>query len=208
MRVLVFDTETTGIIPSSITKLELMPYIVQCSFLTYDMTSHEIVHSYDNIVRVPNHVEISKKVSSIHGITNTISQEKGVPIADILHEFSEQLQQCDVLVAHNIEFDKKMIEFECKRAQIPSPFTLRESLREICTMKEGTELCNIIATNSRGSYKKWPTLGELYNSLYGAPPREALHNSLVDVIVCLCCFLYMVTDKEISYETLRGQINL
>ena len=54
MRVLVFDTETTGIIPSSITKLELMPYIVQCSFLTYDMTSHEIVHSYDNIVRVPN----------------------------------------------------------------------------------------------------------------------------------------------------------
>jgi hypothetical protein len=37
-------------------------------------------------------------------------------------------------------------------------------------------------------YKKWPTLLEFHQHLFNSVP-ENLHNSIVDVLVCLRCFL-------------------
>jgi len=39
-------------------------------------------------------------------------------------------------------------------------------------------------------YKKWPKLSELYFALFGETP-DGLHNSMMDVLVCLRCYLKM-----------------
>jgi hypothetical protein len=39
-------------------------------------------------------------------------------------------------------------------------------------------------------YKKWPKLVELYFALFDENP-DGLHNSMMDVLVCLRCYLKM-----------------
>jgi hypothetical protein len=39
-------------------------------------------------------------------------------------------------------------------------------------------------------YKKWPKLSELYFAMFHENP-DGLHNSMMDVLVCLRCYLKM-----------------
>jgi hypothetical protein len=64
-------------------------------------------------------------------------------------------------------------------------------------MKMSKELCNIERVNSRGPYIKFPTLCELYEKLFHTKP-ENLHNSMMDVLVCLRCYLKMVHNIDMS----------
>ena len=41
-------------------------------------------------------------------------------------------------------------------------------------------------------YKKYPTLSELYDTLFGNIP-VGLHDSMVDVEACLECYLHLTT---------------
>jgi hypothetical protein len=80
MRVLVFDTETTGLPQSKIISpdtLKLWPHIVQFSYVIYDTDVNDMVVSSDNIVKVGKDVVISEGSIELHGITSEISQSKG-----------------------------------------------------------------------------------------------------------------------------------
>ena len=76
MRILVFDTETTGIIPREENGVkpskELYPYIVQLSFIIYETQSKELVKSYDFIIDVAKHTKIPDETINVHGITNCL----------------------------------------------------------------------------------------------------------------------------------------
>ena len=76
MRVIVFDTETTGLIPSHSPRISSnlgkFPYIVQLSYVVYDTETHKIVHEQDNIIRLPDEVDITEKSTAIHGITKKL----------------------------------------------------------------------------------------------------------------------------------------
>jgi hypothetical protein len=63
-------------------------------------------------------------------------------------------------------------------------------IEHFCTMRAGVNICNIMTPrkNGNGMYKKWPTLLELYQHLFSQTP-ENLHNSMVDALVGLRCFL-------------------
>ena len=65
MRVIVFDTETTGLpqdMRASTEKTELWPYIVQISWLIYDDVSKSITNINNHIIKLPEGVQIPKKV--------------------------------------------------------------------------------------------------------------------------------------------------
>jgi hypothetical protein len=52
-------------------------------------------------------------------------------------------------------------------------------------------LRDVLNNNSeKKKYKKWPKLSELYYALFNQYP-DGLHNSLIDVLVCLRCYLKM-----------------
>jgi len=90
MRVLIFDTETTGLPKSrSINpdSLHLWPHIVQFSYIIYDVTDNDICVIEDNIIRVADDVEISQESAAIHGITNEISKSGGVDLNQVLSGF-------------------------------------------------------------------------------------------------------------------------
>ena len=118
MRMLVFDTETTGLPGSRIINpdtLKLWPHIVQFSYVIYDTDLNDIVKSSDNIIRVSNEIIISEESSKIHGITSEISKAKGVNIDIVLNDFFDNLRNVDLLIGHNVSFDINMVKVEILR---------------------------------------------------------------------------------------------
>jgi DNA polymerase-3 subunit alpha len=159
-------------------------------------------------------VTISEKVTQITGIDREKLNAEGVDIIDVLEQFYHAYCRADIIVAHNFDFDSKVIEIEANRNYERMENKNKELAPHIvwmfdpiyqkltnivmkCTMKMSKELCNIERVNSRGTYIKFPTLCELYEKLFHTKP-ENLHNSMMDVLVCLRCYLKMEHNIEIS----------
>ena len=117
MKILVFDTETTGLPKRNASPEEtyLFPYIVQLSWMVFDIGTNKVKALKDKIVRLPKNITIPQRASEIHGITQEKMLEAGEPIELVLDNFMRDVSSCTYLVAHNIEFDKNMIEVECFR---------------------------------------------------------------------------------------------
>ena len=106
-RYLIFDVETTGLLPREkkngpAIPITDYPYILQLSFAIYDSVEKSIIQKYDSYVRIPDEVEISSVVQSITGINKEVIQKKGKPIEEVLEKFYEAYVFCHGLVAHNM----------------------------------------------------------------------------------------------------------
>ena len=207
MKVIVFDTETTGLpvdYNALITDSAKWPHVIQLSYIVYDTDTKEILDFTDRIVKLDPAVVISPESIAVHKITAERSQEEGKPIGAVLAEFIYALQDVDLVVGHNVSFDKRMLRVECYRNGIHAePFinSSRILLPEYCTMRETTARCQLPTQNSKTgqTYFKWPKLSELHTHLFGAPPRGT-HNAIADVMICLRCFVSVKYDYDIASE--------
>ena len=229
MRILVFDTETTGLPQSkfiSPSTIHLWPHIVQFSYVIYDLSSNYIVDSRDYIVKIPESISIPEKSTEIHGITNQISQDKGVNINGVLTEFFHYLRSVDRIIGHNIEFDLNMIRVELLRIINFNPPTAEQlklckydlhflnNYKNIsCTLKDSIKFCNIQLIDKNGKpYLKYPKLVELHEKLFNKSPSN-LHNSFNDILITLRCFMKLkhnidLNDECDSFKKYSSQIGL
>jgi len=227
MRICVFDTETTGLPQTSVVSYEnilLFPYIVQLSYLIYDTKNDELIKIRDYVIKLPENIKIGEESIKIHGITNEISQKKGVYFDEIIEEFMDDFQGVECIVAHNIQFDLNMLKIEMMREIVKnqdgvitrSVLKKRKLMNDFlhmlmygnkpiyCTMKESIKLCNLKKVNMLGNYLKFPKLIELHQKLFNTEPRN-LHNSLNDILICLRCYCklkynYDILDKNIKIK--------
>jgi DNA polymerase III subunit epsilon len=194
MRVLIFDTETTGLPPRNTptNQTNKWPHVVQLSWVIYNDETNEVEEEYDNIISLGTHIPISPESTAIHRITSEISRARGVPIEVALFDFKHAANRCGKMVAHNLEFDKNMLIVELHRNMM---FHTVFPPVEYCTMKNGDAICKLVKVwdDGRTSFK-YPKLVELYYSLFGAdaPAPEGLHNAKVDVDVCMKCYVKMM----------------
>lgn len=216
MIVLVFDTETNGLPKNqkempNILNCHDWPNIVQFSYLLYDTDARGIILKSDYIIRVPKDVIISEESTKFHGITNEISDNYGVPIEGVLNLFYEKIKLADIVVAHNVDFDKKFVLAELfklmeKRTDLLCYLRMSTDIacskKFYCTMKESVDLCKIKAYTKieKKEYNKFPTLTELCKHLFGYEPKN-MHNAMNDVIVCFQCFYKMRFDLNICEES-------
>ncbi len=201
MKLLVFDTETTGKIgkiewklPINKETVEHFPYVVQFSFMLFNTETYKYT-TYDYVIKVPTTVDICEEVVAIHGITKGRSRVIGDSFKDIYSIFEECEKQCDMVIAHNSEFDTKMIRVECARNGIP--YTITKPV--YCTMKSTTQMCKLPKPKNKNPLSKdykWPALNELHYFLF-QEDASGLHNSMVDVIVCLRCYMKVMHTVDI-----------
>lgn len=180
-RLLFFDTETTGLprnYNAPVTDLENWPRLVQLSWIVTDASGKELIVK-DFIIK-PDGFTIPEDSSKVHGITTEIAMRDGNPLQDVLAEFVSDLETADMIVGHNVEFDKKIVGAEFLRCNIQS---IALDKRTVCTMKSSTDYC---ALPGKYGYK-WPTLQELYNKLFGKSFEDA-HNSLNDIKATKECY--------------------
>ena len=205
--ILIFDTETTGLIPKS--KHLPMPYITQLSFIVYDSQLNQIRSIFDSYIQLPKDIEVPDIVTELTGITNE-KCEKGIPIQQALGIFYHTMILCDCVIAHNIDFDIQMMNIEVARnietlgfcSNIQNMFSVN-CLRALniqldCTMRMSIDLCSLYTRNEQNRiYKKFPKLAETYFHLFQKVP-ENLHNSIIDSLVCLRCYLKMKFDMNMD----------
>lgn len=225
---MVFDVETTGLIPSknkdgTYPSLDSYPYITQLSFIIFDCIDLYVVKNYNAYIKLPAGVTISEEVTEITGITNDKCNELGQDIKQVLIEFFLWYMKSDYLIAHNQHFDKTMIRTELKRHfktmlyEHPGPEIIQMFNREYmknadkdfyCTMMSSINVCNIYCEykTKSGSYKKFPKLAELHAKLFDGEIPENLHNSLVDALVCLRCYMKLRFDKDIHPAKYRHML--
>lgn len=198
MRVLVFDTETTGLptdrkAPSSCT--ECWPHIVQLSYILYDASMNTILSEYDELVALPAGVKMSRGSIEQHGITEAQLRRKGVHIGAVLSDFTSAVQSADRIVAHNLEFDRKVVEAACYRAAMPLAFATDPVC--FCTARSGVPLCGIWAARKNGTqFLRFPKLWELHEELFSQRPGH-LHDALADVLICLRCYAQMAHNTDL-----------
>jgi len=201
MIVLIFDSETTGLLPKNAG--EPFPNMIQLAFTLYDTDKGRITSVYNEYVQLPPGVVISQKITEITGITGEMSAE-GVPVEEALEAFYTAYQEAEMLVAHNIEFDLKIIRTlaSSKLRKLSNAF-YENPKKMYCTMKEGAAICQIQKTSSYGVYLKSPKLSELYVKLFGGEIPKGLHNAFMDVLCCLRCFVKIRKDEDIPDDVFR-----
>jgi DNA polymerase III epsilon subunit-like protein len=188
---LFFDTETTGVprnykAPAS--DLKNWPRLVQIAWLLTDEKAHE-VSSAEYIVK-PEGFIIPNDAAEIHGITTELALRDGVDLQSVLSAVAANVNKASVLVAHNMQFDEKILGAELLRAGYPN---VVETKNRRCTMQEATNYCRL-----PGPYGfKWPTLQELHLKLFKESFAGA-HRALADVRACARCYFELKRLKVMA----------
>ena len=156
MKVIVFDTETTGL---PITKgfnnyysyKDLDKYnssrLLSICWQVYDNTTF-ISSNYFIIKPVDFTIDNKSKSCEINGITQEMALEKGIDINEVFTKLFNDLINTDRLVAHNINFDVNIILSELYRNNKNNIIDLLLSKSLYCTMINGKDIAKIKFKNS------------------------------------------------------------
>jgi DNA polymerase III subunit epsilon len=191
---LFFDCETTGLPKNreaSIMDADNWPRVIQVAWLLCNEAGHPI-ESDAHLIQ-PNGFIIPPEAQRIHGITTEQALAKGKKLIYVLNTFSIAVEKSEIIVAHNLKFDEKVLSAEYFRMNLPLPF-LREKKR-FCTMENSAEFCRIPGT--RGY--KWPSLSQLYWKLFKIN-LENSHDASVDVAACAKCFFEFKQRGMVSLQ--------
>ena len=184
---LFFDTVTTGLplnfkVPRQI--VNNWPRLVQLSWIVTDEKGNKL-KAADHIIR-PSGFTIPKDASDIHGITTAMAVRKGEDLTAVITEFMDDYKSADLVVGHNVDFDKNVVGAETIRLGMKD---ILDSKPSVCTMKSSTDYCAL--PSKKGDGYKYPNLQELHKKLLGKSFGDA-HNSASDIAATERCFWKLV----------------
>lgn len=207
-RILLFDTETNGLPKNKNaphTMPEAWPAILQLSWEIYTVQSSgrglQLESKRDHIMALHPSILWNAGAAAIHGITEEACRQ-GTPAATALLEFADILRSVDIVIAHNLGFDKPVVRAAAYAESMRTTDTgvatrLRQlwpsGIQDICTMRETRDLVCIpspyytanphLKRDPNATVWKMPRLNELYEWVYGHPydiQGESMHNSRYD----------------------------
>lgn len=182
MKILVFDTETTGFINKKEFNLEKQPHIVQFAGIIGEIDQ---AGNYKEIERINEFINpwcpIPYAASQVHSIYD-VDVKDAPHIPSLIDKYLKVINDVDAIIGHNIEYDEDMIRLELKRLQKLHEYTPKQVL---CTMKSTVDFCKL---EGNGNRYKYPKLGELHKKLFDEYFIGA-HDAMVDVEATLKCFL-------------------
>jgi DNA polymerase III epsilon subunit family exonuclease len=157
-----FDTETTGLIQNAALSLDKQPYIIEIGMVREPEIEGRNKH-FHTTLKPP--IPLPKIITKITGLTDEDLDDSPV-FEDIYIELCEFVDGEKVWAAHNMPFDKGMLEFELRRCFMDKEFPWPD--RYIDTVQ-------LAKPHYNGQYKK---LLFLYEDLIG--PYEQTHRAIDD----------------------------
>ena len=185
MRILIFDTETSGLDPQWNVILQLSYQIVNSdSWATLKTVNHYFSWPEDK-------ARVTQEAIAVNGLTEEVLSGKQLSNRKTaFEEFVADKDSCDLLVAHNLEFDKKFIIASCREEGVK--YANSGWGQSYDTMKRMTSFCQI--PKDWGSGYKWPKLPELADCLGIDYSHITLHDSSGDVELTKQCFKKIVNQ--------------
>ena len=176
----IFDTETTGIPKHPNAKDEIQPRVIEFGAVLANEDG-EIIEEMSLLIKPVDdkgeQIPLEDKITEITGLTDEDLVDAPV-FEDVAHDIARFVSKADALIAHNLPFDKTMMELDinrCDESKVPfAGFPWPEI--EICTVQEHAD---------EWGYR--PKLIELYEH-YTGEKLEQTHRAVDDVkaltIIC------------------------
>lgn len=190
--ILFFDTETTGFVQD---RLPIdhpdQPYVVQLAAeLTED--DGEPVAGFSFIIDPGiGEITIPARAAEVHGITDERAAQLGVSAAFALSAFTHLYQRSNLVVAHNIKFDRAVIETAIAR-HYRKVMPLRKPL--FCTMEAASPIIKLPPTEkmiAAGFDKpKPPKLEECIRHFFDEE-LDGAHDAMIDVRACRRVYFHL-----------------
>ncbi len=192
---IVFDTETTGLplnYKAPVEDLNNWPRVIQLAYSLFDK-NHNLIKKVCTLIKPDGWVIPNEKFWIDNGYSQEKSLLEGTLFKEVLQEYIEDRLKCKYAIAHNINFDSKILRAEMFRYGFKQEF----EGKKICTMMKSTNYCQI--PNAKGNNTKWPNLTELHNHLFKAGFQGA-HDAGADVEACAKCFFELINRKVIVLD--------
>lgn len=197
MKVFVFDTETTWFIDKKKSNIDDQPYIIQFAWIYWEIKNWEWKEIKKINQMIKPKISIPYEASQIHHIYD-IDIKNEFPIENYIDVFLKIINESDVIVWHNIEFDEEMIKLELKRLNREFEYNPKQVL---CTMKQTVDFCALLWNWSK---YKYPKLWELYKKLFWEY-FTWWHDAIVDVEATLKIFIELYKRWIIKIEEIKHQ---
>ncbi|HMI55183.1 MAG TPA: 3'-5' exonuclease [Gemmatimonadaceae bacterium] len=191
--ILFFDTETTGFFDDRLPiDHEAQPYIVQLAAQLCEADGSPVA-GFCFVVDpgISNGVRIPERAAAVHGITEDKAVQFGMSAEFALSAFTHLYQRADLICAHNIKFDKGVIEVAIAR-HYGKTMPLRKPL--FCTMEAASPIIKLPPTDkmrAAGFDKpKPPKLEECIRHFFNEE-LDGAHDAMVDLTACRRVYLHL-----------------
>lgn len=201
--ILALDVETTGL-PMCRTFNVYPDYkslrhyatsrVIQIGAALYD-GSGNAMKTREWIIK-PEMFSIPLESSKIHGITNKVAQNLGLPLHDVIVDLMQMVDTANIIICHNSKFDRNVLAAEMYRyghTGVAAAFW-RKPFK--CTMEMGRSVA-CIPTGTPGVFKS-PSLSELHEFLF-SETFEGHHTALADAVACARCY-FKIMDEKLAPE--------
>jgi len=182
MDVILFDTETTGLIKPKSNDINAQPYITEIYCLKIRQQNNECIKidEFEHLFKVP--VKLSADISRITGLTDEdlMYQPKFKNCFEDLAKFFNGTER---MVAHNLPFDRSMLANELVR--IDKVINFPWPRQHVCTVEKSMKY-----EQRRLSLKR------LHEELFGTGFDDA-HRAKNDVEALYRCYKEMVRKGDI-----------
>lgn len=145
------------------------------------------VFELSTLVQVPSNISIHPKAFEAHGIKLETVLKYGLPAKGVLATLIKWAEQADRFIAHNAQFDKRILKSALNRSEYPGDFI--KGKKDYCTMLISTPICKLPGKMGH----KWPKLEEAYKHFVNPNGFDGAHNALADVNACAAIF-YKLED--------------
>ena len=171
--VLYFDTETCGyggFRPPT-------QRLVQIAWMFGDRAVDYLIEDVERI---------NPEVPHPHSVEDC--RKRGVPFRTAFDAFMADVRACDRVVAHNLAFDRGILENELRLRRLDATeLSGMMDSKGFCTMASTTDLCRLPPKSKFVRGYKYPRLEELYVHLFERRPSVGLHDAYNDTTVLREC---------------------
>jgi len=181
---LVGDTETTRLIKyKERSDGANQPHIVSLAAMLVNLDTKQVLQSINLIVK-PDGWIIPQESIDVHGITNELANEVGLPESVVLGIYINLWRKCNLRIFHNTTLDNRIIRIALKRYTpnlIPDEVWKDKELY-YCTMMKSKSILKLLPKNKWGF--KSPKLTEAYKFFTGKDLVDA-HDAMADTMACM-----------------------
>lgn len=174
MTIIVFDTETTGLLQARAADINVQPYLIEFHGIKLDF-SFNVIQTLSFRCRPP--IQIPDDAIKIHGITNEMMINER-PFPSYFVSLAQFFLGCSLEVGHNCFFDKMILWYELirigKEMNFPYP---------------PISICTAETSSKQLGYRQ--NLSDLHLRLFGTDFTGS-HSAASDCEATMKCFVELV----------------
>lgn len=172
-----FDTETTGLIENQTVKLDKLPEVIEFYGCLFDLETGWVFDEADWLIKPKGSLNLEE--TGLTTITPDMVEDKP-NFAFYAHDIKLMLEQSELIIGHNLSFDKEMIDVEMRRLGMSVNWP-----RGLCTVEQTVHLKGFRLS-----------LGALHEYLFGETFAGA-HRAKVDVMATMRCAVELYKRGEL-----------